>query len=168
MQKEMKIATRFATQEDVPALVALWQRFMRDEPDAVPDADPGGALCNWTERLRSQIEKHQVVVADSSGTPVGFAGFIDSSERNWIPQSVAYVVDIYVAPEARPTGAAKLLFEHLLGDATRRYTEIWTNTSVQNRRVQVLLRRAGFTPLVGFEIPGLKEQLYFKRERRTA
>ncbi len=42
---------------------------------------------------------------------------------------------------------------------------VWTNTSARNRRVQILLKRAGFSPLEGFEVPGLKEQRYFKREK---
>ena len=162
------IVTRFATPQDVPPLVALWQQFMRDEPDAVPEADPSAALANWTERLRTQIAKSHVVVAERGNISVGFAGFIDSSDRDCIPHSVAYVVDIYVVPEARASAAAKLLFEHLLRNAAQGYTEIWTNTSIQNQRVQILLTRAGFVPLEGFEIPGLKEQLYFRRQRKTA
>jgi ribosomal protein S18 acetylase RimI-like enzyme len=163
----MNTSTRCATQQDVSALVRLWQQFMRDENNAVPDADPAAALRNWTERLRSQIENSHVVTVESSGNLVGFAGFIDASDRDWIPESIAYVVDIYVVPEARASRAAKLLFEHLLSNAAQRYAEVWTNTSVQNRRVQVLLKRAGFTPLAGFEIPELKDQLYFKRKGKT-
>jgi len=164
MQENIKTSARLATQEDVPALLTLWEEFMR----AVPDADPDAARCYWTERLRVQIEKSQVVIAESNGTPVGFAGFIDSSQRGWIPESVAYVVDIYVVPEARAFHAAKLLFEHLLYSAAQGYTEVWTNTSVQNRHVQILLTRVGFTPLEDFEIPGLNEQLYYRRRREIA
>ena len=162
----MTLSTRLATQKDIPALLALWQRFMRDESDAVPESDPRTALHNWTERLHSQVQKRQAVLVESNGIPVGFAGFIDSSDRNWIPQSVAYVVDLYIVPEARVSCGAKLLFGYLLNNAAGGYEEVWTNTSAQNKRVQVLLKRVGFIPLVGFEISGLKEQRYFKRERK--
>lgn len=164
----MNIVTRFATQQDVPGLVALWEQFMGDERDAVPEADPSAVLANWTDRLLSQIVKSHVVIVETDKTPVGFAGFIDSSERDWIPQSVAYIVDIYVKPEARASSAAKLLFDHLLSSAAQKYSKIWTNTSVENRRVQILLKRAGFIPLDSFEILGLEGQLYFKKERQIA
>ena len=162
----MTLSTRLATQKDIPELLALWQRFMREESDAVPEADPCAALRNWTERLHSQVQKHQAVLVESHGIPVGFAGFIDSSDRSWIPQSVAYVVDLYIVPEARASCAAKLLFGYLINDAAEGYEEVWTNTSAQNKRVQVLLKRVGFIPLGGFEISGLKEQLYFKKDRK--
>jgi ribosomal protein S18 acetylase RimI-like enzyme len=137
---------------------------MREEHDAVPEADPEGAVAGWSERLRSQISRRQVILAARGPDVVGFVAFLDSDDRSWIPREVAYVVDLYVLPDARHASAARLLFEALLHRVGPDHKQIWTNTSRGNQRVQVLLHRAGFSNLVGFEIPGLGDQLYFKKE----
>ena len=164
MQRRKNIVTRLATAQDIPALIDLWQQFMRGEQEVISHANPDKAIKNWTVRLQSQVEKSQVLLAACNNIPVGFVGFIDSTILNWIPKSIAYVVDIYVLPEARPSSAARMLFKLLMDHASLRYAEVWTNTSVQNRRVQVLLTRAGFLPLDDFKIPGLEGQLYFKKK----
>ena len=152
-----------ASIEDMPALVGLWQRFMREEDEAVPDADPAAVQRNWSARLAGQIQKGHTIIVKRGGEAVGFLGFIDVADRDWVPRGVAYVVDIYVVPGGRSTAAARLLFERFMDRARRDYDDVWTNTSLQNRRVQVLLERTGFVRMTDFEIPGLKNQLYLRK-----
>ena len=157
----MKPIARFANSSDIEAIIGLWKRFMQEEKDAVPDARVGEVLDGWTQRLREQVRTSKVIVADIDGKTRGFLGFIDSTDRAWVPVGVAYVVDIYVAPEARRSRIALLLFRTLAGP-TSKYTEIWTNTSVRNRRAQAFFAQAGFTPMEGFAIKGLEGQIYYR------
>ena len=161
MTQGKNTVTRVAAEQDSPGIVDLWRRFMLEEREAVPVPDLAGTVRNWSERLDAQIARTQVVVAVHDGRAVGFAGFIDAVDRAWVPDGVAYVVDFYVVPEARRTGAAQQLFQCLLVRLEGRYTETWSNTSARNRRVQILLRRVGFRPLQGFCIAGLENQVYY-------
>ena len=164
MSQETKIVACIADTPDVPALVKLWERFIREERQAVPDADPQAARRTWSDRLKTQISKRQVVVARRNGEPVGLAGFLDSADRPWIPARVAYVVDVYLCPEARSPTAAKVLFDRLVQRAVGDFDDLWTNTASGNRRAQVLLERVGFVPLEDFQIAGLKDQRYFSKK----
>jgi hypothetical protein len=96
---------RAAHESDAPAIVRLWQRFMSEEHEAVPDADPEGALARWSERLGSQIVRGQVLILETGAGVAGFAAFSDSADRQCIPAGVAYVVDLYVRPEERRAAA---------------------------------------------------------------
>lgn len=167
MRKE-PIAARMARPDDAQAITSLWRRFMTEENVAVPASDPEQAISRWSERLHSQIERGQVFVVALGQDTVGFTGFVDSTQVDWLPERVAYLVDIYVLPEARKRGAAKALFEAVMAEASSRYEQIWTNTHEGNRRVQVLLRRAGFEEFSGFEIRGLSDQIYFRRRAKDA
>jgi len=158
------IIVRAAIEEDIPEVVRLWDLFMTEEKVAVPDADPQSARAGWTERLRKQIERRHAFVALQGQTVVGFIGAIDGGAREWIPEGILYIVDIYVHPTARRTDAARVLFKALQEEAGNQgYRESWTNTHLNNRRVQVLLERKGFTPLHDFRIPGSDDQLYYRK-----
>jgi ribosomal protein S18 acetylase RimI-like enzyme len=154
--------TRRAEPDDMVAIVGLWKRFMEEEKEAIPDPQVDGVESRWKERLRQQIAGKRVIVAETGRSVCGFLGFIDSTDRVCIPQGVAYVVDLYVAPEARRGSAAKDLFSTLLEAAGGAYSEVWTNTNVRNVRMQKLLKRAGFAPMTGFAIGGLKDNLYYR------
>ena len=163
----MKTRTHLASLAEAGETVALWKRFMAEEKEAVPDADPQAAEEGWTERLRNQIADSKLIVAADGGTPVGFLGFIDHNDRPWVPAGVAYVVDIYVVPEARKGTSARALF-HAAAELLRAaYSETWTNTHVTNERMQVLLRRAGFESLDDFRIEGLRDQVYYRRDNSS-
>jgi len=159
-----EMVAREARPGDISAIADLWKRFMAEEDEAVPEANPEAALPGWLERLQAQIAKATAFVLEAEGEIVGFASFIGSADRQWVPSGVAYAVDLYIQPEYRKAGAARKLFALLMDQAAAAgYGEVWTNTDVRNQRVQVLLERAGFTPNPGFEIPGLQGQLYLRK-----
>ncbi len=159
---QMKVLTHMASVADVEEIVSLWRRFMTEEAEVVPDANPEKAEQTWAERLQSQIADSKVIVADDGGTLIGFFAFIDHDDREWVPDGIAYVVDIYIVPEARASTAARALFRAASELLRTAYSETWTNTHANNKRVQVLLKRAGFRSLDGFEIWGLKDQVYYR------
>ena len=164
---QMKILTRMAGIGEVAEIVSLWRRFMTEEEQVVPDANPEGAEQTWTERLKHQIADSKVIVADDGRALIGFFAFIDQDDRQWVPAGIAYVVDIYVVPEARASTASRTLFRAAAELLQTRYSETWTNTHANNRRLQVLLRRAGFLPLEDFEIEGLRDQLYYRLDNNA-
>jgi RimJ/RimL family protein N-acetyltransferase len=160
-------ATRLAGTEDIRPLVVLWKRFMAEESESVPDACPETHEAAWTARLRTQIDASKVVVVDTGGGELaGFFAFIDHRDRRWVPEGVAYVVDIYVIPEARTSTAANDLFHAAQVLLRAAYSETWTNTHAKNRRMRLLLKRAGFVPLPDFEIEGLRDQIYYRLDNR--
>ena len=155
---------RATVEDDIADIAKLWERFMTEEKAAVPDADPQSALAGWTERLRKQIERRHAFTALQGQTIVGFIGAINAEAREWIPEGILYIVDIYVRPASRRTDAARMLFKALQDEAVNQgYRELWTNTHMGNRRVQTLLQRKGFLPLEGFAIPGSDDQLYYRK-----
>jgi ribosomal protein S18 acetylase RimI-like enzyme len=153
--------TRHASIDDVPQILSLWKRFMTEEQVAVPDANLEEAETPWTARLLKQVTSSKVIVVEREEVIVGFLAFIDEDDRSWIPPGVAYVVDIYITPEARATPAARRLFD-ATAELQMHYAQVWTNTHAGNQRMQTLLRRVGFEQLHGFEIEGLREQVYYK------
>lgn len=154
--------TRYAHQEDFISLVAFWKRFMAEERTAVPDANPAEAEQPWSSRLRTLLADSKVLLVERTGAIAGFLAFLDDRDCAWVPPGVAYVVDIYVAPESRSSQAAIRLFRTARELIESRYDRIWTNTHRDNHRMQVLLQRAGFEPLDGFQIRGLRDQLYYQ------
>jgi ribosomal protein S18 acetylase RimI-like enzyme len=163
----MKILARKASAADFEEIVSLWRRFMTEEDEAVSDAKPNGVEEAWKARLVSQISASKAIVADNGDCLVGFLAFIDSDDRQWVPAGVAYVVDMYVSPEARASATAKALFRATAELLQTVYSETWTNTHIKNRRMQILLKRAGFETLDGFEIEGLRDQLYFRLDNNA-
>jgi ribosomal protein S18 acetylase RimI-like enzyme len=164
----MKMKTHIAGLAEAEEIAALWKRFMTEEKEVIPEADPQAAEEGWTERLRNQIADAKLIVAADRRTLVGFLGFIDHNDRQWVPPGVAYIVDIYVVPEARNGTAARALFQAAARLLPATYSETWMNTHMTNRRMQVLLRRAGFESLDDFRIEGLKDQIYYRRDNNVA
>jgi RimJ/RimL family protein N-acetyltransferase len=164
----MKEIIRSAKVSDAQAIGRLWRRFMAEEPEAVPDPQIDAAEQQWKKRLDEQIATSKVIVVEIAEMVCGFLGYIDSADYPWIPEGVAYVVDIYVAPEARTSTAARRLLCALLEAGRRAYSEVWTNTNVRNKRMRTLLSRFGFVPLSDFTIPDLENQVYFRLVLRNA
>jgi len=158
------MTSRLGQEPDVPALLVLWKRFMAEEEDAVPDADAEAASANWLQRLRVQIARQQIYVLETPAGIAGFAGFIVPGSSLSVPSGVAYIVDLYVTPEARRGSGARALMISLMKAITRAGChEVWTNTALTNTRMRLLLSRAGFVENRGFSFPGLRDQVYLRR-----
>ncbi len=156
------ICIRQAAKTDIAELTALWEQFMTTEEEAISDADPLRVRLSWEKRLYRQIERGHVHVVLCAQHIAGFIGAVDSQEYQWVPAGILYIVDMYVQPAARSKAAARCLMQALEEAAKAAgYREIWTNTSQNNRRVQVLLTRNGFQPLPEFAIPDLPGQFYY-------
>ena len=106
---------RPALPADVPTIL----RFIREladyerEPEAVVATE---ALLHDALFERSHAE---AVIAESDGTPVGFALFFHNFST-WTGRPGLYLEDLYVTPQARGGGAGKALLVHLAGLALDR------------------------------------------------
>jgi ribosomal protein S18 acetylase RimI-like enzyme len=167
MSHEVELVSRQARFDDVQAIIELWKSFMEELHPSVPDSSPQNQLIDvksWSDRLYSQISHEHIFILESGKDLIGFVGFIDNNEREWVPSGIAYIVDIYVLPEARMSEAASMLLTTLVEAAAGAgFREVWTNTYAWNRPAQSLFERLGFVPFTEFQIPQLKNQLYYKK-----
>ncbi len=155
---------RVAQAQDELAVFGLWRRFMSEENEVISEENAQRNAEAWRERLKRQIAARQVAVLDSANGPAGFLAFISAPERNWVPDGVAYIVDLYIVPEARTSTACWRLWRAAEGLLSGRFRAVWVNTHRQNTRMQTLLKRARFVTLDHFAIAGLSDQLYFQRD----
>jgi len=90
--RTMKMRVRNANADDAAALREMWCRFMTElhagSHPSVQDADA------WGTRLQSQLRREQVVVVDDGQSLRSFAGFIQHSDRAFVPASVALLVPV--------------------------------------------------------------------------
>lgn len=164
----LEVDTRKAHLDDTTAIIELWKRFMTEEHQAVTDEEPLKNLEKWSEWLHSRISKGHIFIVKCNGVIVGFAAFVDSEEHKAVPSGIAYITDIYVIPEARKSKTACKVFNLLIEEASRAgFKEAWANTSVKNRRIQLLLKRAGFVDMDDFKLPHRKEDIHFKKALAT-
>lgn len=157
---EIRIAMAFELEQ----IVALWKRFMEE---IVPEIEPEIAELGWTTRLKKQIADSKVLVAVKGQTLVGFIAYVDHHNWQLLPENVAYIVDFYVAPEARKSPAAQNLFSNLKELISMKYAAIWTNTHITNKRMQTLLKRWRFQELENFTIQGISDHVYYQLDQDT-
>ena len=135
---------------------------MTEEKLAVGDSEVQKSIDRWEKRLKIQLSKSQIVVVEKNYDLVGFMGFVDKSQYHWLDPNIAYVVDTYIVPEARKTNAARRMFREFNLRIKTKYSEIWTNVNVNNKRVQRMLQKMGFKEVDDFKVKKFKDQIYFK------
>jgi ribosomal protein S18 acetylase RimI-like enzyme len=152
---------RDASPDDVTALQELWCRFMMELHTGRHPSEEERE--HWVSRLKIQLSRGQVVVAEEDRHAQGFAGFIEHSDRDFVPLLVAFLVDLYVTPAFRGQEVGKGLLCHVTKRAAGNGCKhVWTNTAESNQAAQRCLRKAGFKVLNGFAVPGLTGQKYFQ------
>lgn len=122
------MSIRRATLDDIPAIIALQRRIHGEHVAYDPrrwtihDAPPDVVYEAW---LRELLADHEVkglvlVATNDAGEVVGYllSEVKAEASREWSPACV-YVQDIYVAPEARRQGFARLLMSECMTWAKR-------------------------------------------------
>jgi len=107
MIADVSADVRPATDEDVDALVDLFRQYLRFYDQEVPDAEARAYLT-----ARRDGGDSVLLVAESDGALVGFAQSYPtwssvSLSRSWV------LNDLFVAPAARGTGAARALVQDM-------------------------------------------------------
>jgi ribosomal protein S18 acetylase RimI-like enzyme len=101
----------------------------------------------WFER-ELQREGAFVIVAEMEGRIVGYA-YGTREERDWnaLLDEHGYIHDVFVAPEARRSGAGRQLMLASIDELTRRGApRIVLSTMVSNEAAQRLFAACGFRP----------------------
>lgn len=136
---------RQATGADAPAIAAVhvrsWQAAYQGlvPQDYLDDLDPARRLPGW-ERLLAETAwpRKGVLVAETEGNVVGFAGLTPTRDDDEDPASVAEITTIYLTPETWGRGIGKDLMNAALGaltDAGYRQATLWVlDTNVRARR----------------------------------
>jgi GNAT superfamily N-acetyltransferase len=110
------ITIRSATEQDVPLILSFIRQLAEYERllDAVKATE---------DMLRSTLfgpkPVGEVLIAEDSGTPVGFALFFQNYST-FLAQAGLYLEDLFVIPSARGKGVGRLLLERLAQIATER------------------------------------------------
>ncbi|SIR07375.1 Acetyltransferase (GNAT) family protein [Rhizobium sp. RU20A] len=105
----MTLTIRDAVRADAPVILG----FIIDLATYEKAADAVDATVDsLTDTLFGPKPAARAVIAEKDGRPVGFAIFF-YSYSTWQARKGLYLEDLYVAPEARGTGAGKALLRHL-------------------------------------------------------
>jgi N-acetylglutamate synthase-like GNAT family acetyltransferase len=162
---------RLATQDDVPALMALLRKF-------VPLMRAAGNL-QWDETYPNEtvfgkdIEKHQLWLAEIDGTIAGVAALTTDQEPEyaqvgWNLDETAVVVHrLAVDPDFRGAGIATNLMQQAEKVAKEDGIEVLRiDTNTKNKATQKLFPKLGYKLAgeIGFAFrPGLRFLCYEKR-----
>jgi len=99
---------RHARAEDEVCWLALWDAFTSAEPES---CEPGAGAVLW-RRILDPDNPLRCLIAEQAGRAVGFAVFL-AHPYSWSTRPVGYLLDLYVAPEARRQGRARALIDAL-------------------------------------------------------
>jgi GNAT superfamily N-acetyltransferase len=133
-------AVRALRAGDEAAWRPLWRGYLAFYRTALPEAV-------YAETFARMVDPGQPeqfgLVAERDGRLVGLAHCI-LHRHGWRPEGVCYLQDLYVDPEARGSGAGRLLIEAVYGaaDALGR-PEVYWLTEAQNETARRLYDRIG-------------------------
>jgi GNAT superfamily N-acetyltransferase len=132
------VTIRAARAEDHERWRLLWRGYCDALDGVVPDAVTDGV---WRRILASE-EPIFCLVASLPGTPVvGIANYV-LHPHTWSLQTICYLEDLFVAPEARGSGAARALIDGLVAlGKTQNWRRVYWHTHDNNYRARTLYDR---------------------------
>lgn len=128
---------------------ALWTGYLDFYESTVPEEVYATTFARLTDPDRPQ---QFAFVAEQEGALVGLVHAIQHP-HNWRVEDVCYLQDLYVAPEARGTGAGRALIEAVYAEADRRGTpSVYWLTQEFNAEARKLYDRiATLTPFIKYQ-----------------
>jgi GNAT superfamily N-acetyltransferase len=142
------ISVRPLVADDKPAWRELWRGYLAFYETHLPDAVYDASFSRLTDPA---VVDYFGLVATANGRPIGLAHYI-FHRHGWQIEDVTYLQDLYVAPEARGTGAGRALIEavYAAADAAGRPGVYWL-TQEFNTTARRLYDRIGVaTPFVKY------------------
>lgn len=148
----MSITIRPALVEDTAALHRLAAQTF---PDAAPAYIPRHAVQSFiAENLSEEAfarylssPDYLVCITEKDGTPIGYTLIDISRQHN--PENLddaAYLSKFYLTAEARGTGAAHTMMQHVFARVKERgFTRIWLGTAKENHRANSFYAKEGFS-----------------------
>jgi GNAT superfamily N-acetyltransferase len=126
----------------------LWRGYLEFYETALPEAVYATSFARLTD---PEVRDYQGLLAWHDGAPVGLAHYI-FHRHGWQIAEVCYLQDLFVAPEARGTGAGQALIEavYAAADAAGAPQVYWL-TQESNATARRLYDRVGrVTPFVKY------------------
>lgn len=143
------IEIRALRASDEPAWRALWTAYLHFYDHAVPEA----VYDTTFARLLSDAPgEYHALLAVQGGKPVGLVHYL-FHRHCWRVEDVTYLQDLYVAPEARGSGAGRALIEAVYahGDAEGAPLVYWLTQDFNATARQLYDRVASVTPFIKYQ-----------------
>jgi GNAT superfamily N-acetyltransferase len=144
----MTLTIRPIETDDKPAWTLLWRAYLEFYETSVPDA----VYDTTFARLISPDHPAQnALIAVQDGHIIGLVHFI-YHPHNWRIEPVCYLQDLYVAPEARNSGAGRALIEAVYARADRDGcpSVYWTTQDFNTTARQLYDRIGTLTPFIKY------------------
>lgn len=128
-------AIRRPTAADERSWHALWKDFVLGGPEPCSAEAPADA---WRHALAPEEPMGLWLAVDPQDRPVGFVLSV-VFPYSWSTRPVCYLLDLYVAPEARSQGLGRRLIERLAEEGrTAGWLKLMWMTQHDNARAQAL------------------------------
>jgi GNAT superfamily N-acetyltransferase len=145
-----QLILRPARATDAERWTTLWHGYCAALETAVPDAVTDGV---WRRILAPDEPVWCLLACRAGGEPVGFANYV-LHPHTWSLRPVCYLEDLFVAADARGSGAGRTLIEGLVSLGKRHgWRRLYWHTHETNYRARVLYDRlAPRTDYVRYDI----------------
>jgi GNAT superfamily N-acetyltransferase len=145
-----KLIVRPAQAEDAQAWCALWRGYCAELDGEVSDEITEGV---WQRILAPEEPIWCLVACRTDGEPIGLANYV-LHPHTWGLRPVCYLEDLFVASEARGSGAGRALIEALVTLGKQHgWRRIYWHTNFDNYRARALYDRfAQRTDYVRYDI----------------
>ena len=135
-----------------PGDEVAWRRLWRGYLDFYETELPEVVYATSFARLLDPaVADYHGLLALRGGEPIGLAHYI-FHRSGWQVEDVCYLQDLYVAPEARGTGAGRALIEavYAAADAAGRPNVYWLTQTFNETARQLYDRVATLTPFIRY------------------
>ena len=133
-----KRTVRAVTAGDHAAWLGLWRGYCASLGAVVPDEVTEGV---WQRILDPGEPIFCLIAAQDGSRPIGFANYI-LRPHTWSLRTVCYLEDLFVAAEARGSGAGQALIEGLVALGKQHdWRRVYWHTHEDNYRARTLYDR---------------------------
>ena len=134
--------------EDEAAWRRLWRGYLAFYETELPEAV---YATSFARLLDPAVADYHGLLALQGGEPIGLAHYV-FHRSGWQIEDVCYLQDLYVAPEARGTGAGRALIEavYAAADAAGRPNVYWLTQTFNETARQLYDRVATLTPFIRY------------------